>query len=325
MEATGNKMDYLINGTDEGFTTTEFDYGSIVTPCHAKAVQKFGSNVLPTLFSLVFIFGLLGNVLVVLVLIKYKKFKSMIDIYLLNLAISDLLFIFSLPFRIYYSVYDWVFGDTMCKFYTGIFFLCFYSGSFFIVLLSIDRYLDIVYSASALKARVKRCGIITSIHTWGLAILVSSPGFVFFRLQMENNRKSCTSHFPYESYFAWNKFLILKKFFVGLIFPLIITTFCYVRILYTLWRSRNEKNKTVWLIFIIMIIYFLFWAPNNIALLLQLFHTSFFVDNCDNLKGMNIALQLTETLAVAHCCINPLIYAFASEKFRKYVISFFHL
>lgn len=313
-----------INGiTDEAFVTTEFDYDSVVTPCYPVAVQKFVSNVLPTLYSLVFIFGLVGNVLVVLVLIKYKKFKSMTNIYLLNLAISDLLFIFSLPFWIYYAANDWVFGDAMCKINSGIYFLGFYSGSFFIVLLTIDRYLDIVYSVPVLKARAIRYGIITSIHTWGLAILVSSPGLVFFRLQMEDNRKSCTSYFPYESNFEWNKFLILKMFFIGLIFPMMIMTFCYSRILNTLLRSR-KKNKTVWLIFIIMVIYFLFWAPNNIVLLLQLFHTSFSADSCDNLKRMNMALQLTETLAVAHCCINPLIYAFAIEKSRKYIISLCH-
>lgn len=314
-----------MNGiTDEAFPITEFDYDGAVAPCHSVGLQTFISNFLPAFYSLVFIFGLVGNVLVVLDLIKYKKIKSMTDIYLLNLAISDLLFIFSLPFRIYYSIHDWIFGDTICKIYAGIFFLRFYSGSFFIVLVTIDRYLDIVYSASALKSQTICYGIITSIHTWGLAIVVSSPGLVFFSLQVENYKKSCTSNFPHESNFAWNKFFILKMFFIGLIFPMMIVAFCYARILSTLLKSRNVKNKTAWLIFIIMIAYFLFWAPNNIFFLLQLFHTSFFADNCDDLKRMNIALQLTETLAVAHCCINPLIYAFASEKFKKYVISFFH-
>ncbi|KAM6453369.1 C-C chemokine receptor type 5-like isoform 1-T2 [Liasis olivaceus] len=317
-------MDYMANGTDEGFTTTEFDYGSIVTPCHAKAVQKFGSNVLPTLFSLVFIFGLLGNMLVVVILIKYKKFKSMTDIYLLNLAISDLLFIFSLPFRIYYSANDWVFGDAMCRINSGIYFLGFYSGSFFIILLTIDRYLAIVYAVFALKARTVLYGIITSIITWILALLASSPGTVFYKVQMENDRKTCSLHFPQESNFPWNKFLTLKLNFIGLIFPMMVMAFCYARIINTLLRCRNEKkNKAVRLIFIIMIVYFLFWAPYNIALLLQLFQAELSLDNCGNLSSIGVAIQVTETLAIAHCCINPVIYAFAGEKFRKYTITFF--
>ncbi|XP_063160074.1 C-C chemokine receptor type 5-like [Candoia aspera] len=317
-------MDNLLNGTDEAFTTTEFDYDSIVTPCQAKAVQNFGSNVLPTLYSLVFIFGLLGNMLVVLILIKYKRFKSMTDIYLLNLAISDLLFIFSLPFRIYYAANDWVFGDAMCKIHSGIYFLGFYSGSFFIILLTIDRYLAIVYAVFALKARTVLYGIITSIITWILALLASSPGIVFYMEQMENDRKTCSSHFPLQSHFAWNKFFTLKLNFIGLIFPMMVMTFCYARIINTLLRCRNEKkNKAVRLIFIIMIVYFLFWAPYNIVLLLQLFQSALSLDKCDNLSSLGVAVQVTETLAVAHCCINPVIYAFAGEKFRKYTMIFF--
>ncbi|XP_013920630.1 PREDICTED: C-C chemokine receptor type 5-like [Thamnophis sirtalis] len=313
-------MDNLINGTNEGSTTTEFDYNDMATPCPAKAVQKFGSNILPILYSLVFIFGLLGNMLVVLILIKYKKFKSMTDIYLLNLAISDLLFIFSMPFRIHYVVDEWVFGDAICKIISGIYFLSFYSGSFFIILLTIDRYLAIVYAVFALKARTVFYGIITSIITWGLAILACSPGIIFHMAQEEAGRITCSFHFPYQSHFEWNMFFTLELNFIGLIFPMMVMTFCYACIINTLLRCRNEKkNKAVRLIFIIMIVYFLFWAPYNVVLLIQLFK----MDKCSRLSGIGLAIQMTEALAIAHCCINPVIYAFAGEKFRKYTITFF--
>ncbi|KAM3822278.1 C-C chemokine receptor type 5-like isoform 1-T5 [Vipera latastei] len=317
-------MDNLINETNEVMTTTEYDYSGMVTPCQAKAAEKFGSSVLPTLYSLVFIFGLLGNMLVVLILIKYKKFKSMTDIYLLNLAISDLLFIFSIPLRIHYVVDEWVFGDAMCKIISGIYFLSFYSGSFFIILLTIDRYLAIVYAVFALKARTVFYGIITSIITWGLAILACSPGIVFHEIQTENETIKCSFHFPPETHSGWNKFFTLELNFLGLIFPMIVMTFCYACIINTLLRCRNEKkNKAVRLIFIIMIVYFLFWAPYNIVLLIQLFQTALSLDNCTSLSSIGIAIQVTETLAIAHCCINPVIYAFAGEKFRKYTITFF--
>uniref|UniRef100_A0A8C5SPB9 G-protein coupled receptors family 1 profile domain-containing protein n=1 Tax=Laticauda laticaudata TaxID=8630 RepID=A0A8C5SPB9_LATLA len=317
-------MDNLINGTNEVFTTTEYDYSDMVTPCQAKAAQKFGSSILPTLYSLVFIFGLLGNMLVVLILIKYKKFKSMTDIYLLNLAISDLLFIFSIPFRIHYVIDEWVFGDPMCKIIGGIYFLSFYSGSFFIILLTIDRYLAIVYAVFALKARTVFYGIITSIITWSLAILACSPGIIFTTAQGENGRITCSFHFPHQSHFRWNMFFTLELNFIGLIFPMMVMTFCYACIINTLLRCRNEKkNKAVRLIFIIMIVYFLFWAPYNVVLLIQLFQTDLSLDNCSKLNGIGIAIQVTETLAIAHCCINPVIYAFAGEKFRKYTITFF--
>ncbi|XP_070586261.1 C-C chemokine receptor type 5-like [Erythrolamprus reginae] len=317
-------MDNLINGTNEVSTTTEYDYSEVVTPCQAKAAQNFSSYFVPNVYSLVFVFGLLGNMLVVLILIKYKKFKSMTDIYLLNLAISDLLFIFSIPFRVHYVIYEWVFGDAMCKIFSGIYFLSFYSGSFFIILLTIDRYLAIVYAVIALKARKVFYGIITSIITWGLAILACTPGIIFHMAQEENNRITCSFHFPHASHFAWNLFFTLELNLIGLVFPMMVMIFCYACIINTLLRCRNEKkNKAVRLIFIIMIVYFLFWAPYNVALLIQLFQTDLSLNNCRMLSGTGIAIQATETLAVAHCCINPVIYAFAGEKFRKYTITFF--
>uniref|UniRef100_A0A674K342 G-protein coupled receptors family 1 profile domain-containing protein n=1 Tax=Terrapene triunguis TaxID=2587831 RepID=A0A674K342_9SAUR len=50
---------------------------------------------------------------IVLILIKYKRLRSMTDIYLLNLANSDLLFILSLPFWAYYAACEWDFGNAI--------------------------------------------------------------------------------------------------------------------------------------------------------------------------------------------------------------------
>lgn len=107
-------------------------------------IRAFGELFLPPLYSLVFLFGLLGNSVVVFGLFKYKRLKSMTDVYLLNLAISDLLFVLSLPFWGYYAADQWVFGLGLCKLISWIYLVGFYSGIFFITLMSIDRYLAIV-------------------------------------------------------------------------------------------------------------------------------------------------------------------------------------
>ncbi|XP_067417712.1 C-C chemokine receptor type 5-like [Emydura macquarii macquarii] len=309
--------------TEETDTTT-YDYYSGSEPCQKADVKKSASLFLPPLYSLVLIFGLVGNVLVVLILIKYKRLRSMTDIYLLNLAISDLLFILSLPFWAYYTAHEWDFGNAMCKILSGVYYTGFYSGIFFIIFLTLDRYLAIVHAVFALKARTVAHGIFTSVFIWVVAILISLPGVIFHSVQKEKDHWTCSSHYPSGYETQWKQFLILKMNILGLVIPLVIMIFCYTEIIKTLLRCRNEKkHKAVRLIFIIMIVYFIFWAPFNIVALIYTFQASFSLDNCENSNQLEIALQVTESIAMIHCCINPVIYAFVGEKFRKYLYTFF--
>ncbi|CAM5111731.1 unnamed protein product [Natator depressus] len=309
--------------TEEAVTTTYY-YDPESEPCQKADVKKFASQFLPLLYSFVLIFGLVGNVLVVLILIKYKRLRSMTDIYLLNLAISDLLFILSLPFWAYYAAREWDFGNAMCKILSGVYYAGFYSGIFFIILLTIDRYLAIVHAVFALKARTIAHGIFTSVFIWVVAILASLPGFIFHSVQKEGAHWTCSPHYPSGYEIKWKQFLILKMNILGLFIPLVIMIFCYAEIIKTLLRCRNEKkHKAVRLIFIIMIVYFLFWTPFNIVVLMYTFQDSFFLNNCDSSSQLELAIQVTEAVAMIHCCINPVIYAFVGEKFRKYLYTFF--
>ncbi|OBS59259.1 hypothetical protein A6R68_09615, partial [Neotoma lepida] len=117
--------------------TTPYDYDD-GEPCHKYNVKQIGAWILPPLYSLVFIFGFVGNMLVILILISCKKLKSMTDIYLFNLAISDLLFLLTLPVWAHYAANEWVFGDIMCKLFTGLYHIGYFGGIFFIILLTID-------------------------------------------------------------------------------------------------------------------------------------------------------------------------------------------
>ncbi|XP_049633349.1 C-C chemokine receptor type 5-like [Suncus etruscus] len=312
-------MDYQVA------TTADYiDYG-LSEPCQKTSVKQIAAKLLPPLYSLVFIFGVVGNLLVVLTLIKCKKLKNMSDIYLLNLAISDLLFLLTLPFWAHYAVYKWVLGDAMCKLFTGLYHIGYFGGIFFIILLTIDRYLAIVHAVFALKARTVTFGVVTSVVTWVVAIFASLPGIIFTRSQKEGLHYTCSPHFPTNQYHFWKKFQALKMVILGLVLPLLVMTICYSGILKTLLRCRNEekRQRAVRLIFAIMIMYFLFWTPYNIVLLLTTFQQFFGLNNCQSSNRLDQAMQVTETLGMTHCCINPVIYAFVGEKFRSYLLGFF--
>ncbi|XP_066206440.1 C-C chemokine receptor type 1-like [Saccopteryx leptura] len=317
MEIPTSTMDYD--------RTTEFDYGDS-TPCQKEHLRSFAAQLLPPLYSLVFVTGLVGNILVVLVLLQHKRLKNMTNIYVLNLAIFDLLFLFTLPFWIHHYRTDyWVFGTVTCKLLEGLYYVGLYSEIFFIILLTIDRYLAIVHAVFALRARTVTFGIITSLVVWVLAILVAIPGFYFSESQKEFSRYSCTVYFPHEYHNHWKWFLALKLNILGLVLPLVIMIICYTGIIKILLRRPNErKSKAVRLIFVIMIIFFLFWTPFNLTKFVAAFADVFLDNNCEQNEQLDLAIQVTEVIAYMHCCVNPIIYVFVGERFREYLCQLFH-
>ncbi|XP_044540600.1 C-C chemokine receptor type 3-like, partial [Gracilinanus agilis] len=319
----GNMATYSMDIMDISEEATTFDY-DFSMPCQKMNIKELGAKFLPPLYSFVLIVGLLGNILVVLILTKYKRFKSMTNIYLFNLAISDLLFLFTLPFWIDYAKKnDWVFGHTMCKILSGLYYMGLYSEIFFIVLLTIDRYLAVVYAVFALKARTVTFGIFTSIVTWGLSALAALPEVIFHESQEDLENHICSPRYPENNEATWKRFQALRMNILGLAIPLAIMIICYTGIIKKLLRCRNEKKyKAVKLIFVIMIVFFLFWAPYNLTLLLTAFQSSFFTADCERSKQLDLAMQVTEVIAYTHCCVNPVIYAFVGERFRKYLCLF---
>lgn len=311
--------------TPKGYEgTTEYDYED-TTPCQKEELRALGSQLLPPLYSLVFVIGLVGNILVVLVLMQYKRLKSMTSIYLLNLAISDLLFLFMMPFWIDYNVRDnWAFSNGTCRLLSGLYYVSLYSEIFFITLLTIDRYLAIVHAVFALRARTVTFGIITSLITWVLAILAAIPGFYFSKVQWELTHYTCNLHFPHEHLKQWQRFQALKLNVLGLILPLVVMIVCYTGIIKILLKRPNEKKaRAVRLIFVVMIIFFLFWTPYNLTIFFTAFQSSLLANECEQSKQLDLALQLTEVIASTHCCVNPVIYAFVGERFRSYLRQLF--
>ncbi|XP_037684831.1 C-C chemokine receptor type 3 [Choloepus didactylus] len=305
--------------------TTTFDY-EWAMPCEKLNIKDLGAQFLPPLYSLVFIVGLLGNVVVVVILAKYRRLKIMTNIYLLNLAISDLLSLFTLPFWIHYVGWnEWVFGHFMCKLLSGLYYMGLYSEIFFIILLTIDRYLAIVHAVLSLRARTVTIGILTSVVTWVLAGLAALPEFLFRELEKEDGQFMCNSFYPEDETEAWKSFHALRMNILGLVLPLLIMAVCYSGIIKTLLKCRNKKKyKAIRLIFVIMVVFFIFWTPYHLVLLLSAFQIVFLESNCEQSKQLDLALLVTEVIAYTHCCVNPVIYAFVGERFRKFLRHFLH-
>ncbi|XP_061442114.1 CX3C chemokine receptor 1 [Rhineura floridana] len=293
---------------------TEYAYEEAASLCEKMDIQTFGKIFLPILYALVFTIGLVGNFLVILTIVKGGRQNSITDIFLLNLAISDVLFVVSLPFWASYIVRGWTLGNLSCQIVSSFYSVGLFGGMFFITVISFDRYLAIVCATCLMKTRTIRCGYLVSLVIWAMAILFAAPQFVFIR----KSESECTSLYPEHLQDIWPIVIYAENNIIGFLLPLCIMTFCYLMIIKTLISCKNHRKKrAIKLILLVVIVFFLFWTPYHISLFLQILRFYDFFQNCSSLRLLDYTMQVTESLAFSHCCLNPIIYAFAGEKFRK--------
>ncbi|CAI5663133.1 unnamed protein product [Oreochromis niloticus] len=295
---------------------SDFDYGDY--PPANSTVQEFSKVFLATLYSLVFILGFIGNGLVVCVLVKQCNQSNLTDICLFNLALSDLLFVFTLPFYSHYArVGQWTFGDFMCRLISGSHHIGFFSSIFLMVVMTLDRYMIIVHAHRVARYRTKRAAIILTVLVWMLSLFVSLPDFIFIKaIGQESQGVEC--YYPEESK-VWEHYNLFTTNVLGLVIPLLVMVGCYSRIIPTLVSMRTAKKyRIVKLIICIVVAFFLLWAPYNISLFLKFLLEKEIILN-DKVLDENIRLSITvtEAFAYTHCCLNPIIYAFVGEKFMR--------
>lgn len=302
--------------TEESVTITDYVYEDLPPPCNKTDILMLGKRVLPVLYVIVFALGLVGNVVVVFTIVKGGRQKNITDIFLLNLAISDLLFVVSLPLWASYLIHGWTLGDIFCKVISSFYYVGFFGGIFFITVISIDRYLAIVHATYFIKARSVSRAYLTSFVVWILAIFFSAPHFVF----VQKSERKCAPQYPDHLNKIWPVFSYLETNIIGFLLPICIMGFCYLRIIRTLFSCKNHRKKrAVKLILMVVIVFFLFWTPYHVSLFLRTLWYYDVFEACSVLRFLDYFVLVTESLAFSHCCLNPIIYTFAGEKFRKFL------
>ncbi|KAJ0000191.1 hypothetical protein NQD34_012033, partial [Periophthalmus magnuspinnatus] len=276
---------------------------------------------LPILFTLFFVLGILGNSLVLWVIACGVRLRSMTDVCLLNLAVADLLLVCTLPFLAHQAWDQWRFGDIMCKLVLGVYHIVLYCGIFFICLMSIDRYLAIVHAVYAMRARTRSFGMIAAGVIWIAGFCASFPDVIFLQQQfVTNTTMMCFPFYPKqdqdEKHF-WRVFSFFKMNVLGLFVPLLILGFCYSQILWRLMSSRTSKKQAIRLVLIVVAVFFCCWVPYNVVVFLKALELLDINVKCASSQAIALALPITEAMSYSHSCLNPILYVFVGEKFRR--------
>nr|XP_056717596.1 C-X-C chemokine receptor type 1-like [Euleptes europaea] len=306
------------------FDYSSYDYTGI--PTHAAAPCRSDSNsavlkyFVAFFYVLVCLLSLVGNSLVVLVITYNKGNHSVTDVYLLHLAIADLLFALTLPIWATFRAHEWIFGNVMCKATSVLKEVNFYSGVLLLAFISIDRYLAIVYATHAVTEK-RHWVKFVCFGIWLFSFLISFP-MVVFRNAFRHNSSSemvCYEDIQGEKTSEWRVILRILPQVFGFIIPLIIMFFCYGVTVHRLFQTKNsQKTKAMKVIITIVVVFLLCWLPYNISLLADtLMRINVIGETCDRRKSIDVAISSTEILGFAHSCINPIIYAFIGQKFRN--------
>lgn len=255
------------------------------------------------------------------------RLRSMTDVCLLNLAMADLLLVITLPFLAHQAWDQWRFGDVMCKLVLGVYNIVFYCGIFFICLMSIDRYLAVVHAVYALRVRTRSFGMIAAGLTWVAGFLASFPDNIFLQQKLLSDRMVC---FPFDpemeqndsnsSRHFWRVFSIFKMNTLGLFVPLFFMGFCYSQILWRLMSSQTSKKQAIRLVLVVVVAFFCCWVPLNVASFFKALELMDVYTECDQSKAIALALQVSEAVSYSHCCLNPVLYVFVGEKFRRHLL-----
>ncbi|XP_066508952.1 chemokine XC receptor 1-like [Hoplias malabaricus] len=310
--------DYMLYTTEPDNITYYYEY--IDDECHKTEVHQFECIITPVFFSVITMFSCVGNALVLWVLVRYKNLKSLTNAFLLNLALSNLVFTFGLPFwAYYYSVGRWTFGEVTCKAVSYVFFLGFYSSIIFLTTMTVHRYVAVVHPQSVISNRKRYHSVLTSVVLWVLSLCAATPHVIFTTAVIDDNTEGqvyCDYHD-----IKWKNVGTYQQngFFLA---AFITITFCYIQILERLLRPMaHTRRKTVKLILCIVVVFFIGWAPYNITIFLYTF-ISFNIapfNECNVSTTIDYVSYVSRLVAFSHCCLNPVFYVFMGSKFQNHL------
>lgn len=295
--------------------------------CSLEEVRQFSRKFVPIAYSLICVFGLLGNILVVITFAFYKKAKSMTDVYLLNMAIADILFVLTLPFwAVTHATGKWTFSNDVCKLMKGIYAVNFNCGMLLLACISVDRYIAIVQATKSFwfRSRTLAHSKIICLVVWVLSLVISSPTFVFNqKYNMQNsNVYVCEPKYDQESDpIMWKLLVLVLQLLFGFFVPLVLMVFCYMFIVKTLVQAQNSKrHRAIRVVIAVVLVFLACQIPHNIILLMTAANLGRVNRSCGHEKLMGYTENVTEVLAFLHCCLNPVLYAFIGQRFRNYFL-----
>ncbi|NXD82991.1 SUCR1 protein, partial [Halcyon senegalensis] len=283
---------------------------------------------LPTMYSLEFILGFIGNTIAVFGYIFCLKNWKSCNIYLFNLSLSDLLFLCTLPILVNsYSRDQWAKTSILCHSNRFLLHANLYSSILFLTIISIDRYMIIKHPFREHFLQKRKTALIVCVTIWIGVILELLPLMYFLEPLTPANSYRCLD---YASSGDPTKSLIYSLFLTvfGFLIPLLIMCCFYVKMVLFL-KGRSEHlsslltlEKPLTLVVLTMVFFSLLFTPYHIMRNVRLASRIPALEVSACTQGLiNTAYIITRPIAFLNSAINPVFYFLMGDQFREMLMA----
>ncbi|KAF1375565.1 hypothetical protein PFLUV_G00221510 [Perca fluviatilis] len=277
--------------------------------------------VITALYSIVCVVGLVGNVLVMYIIVRYTKMKTATNIYIFNLALADALVTSTLPFQsVNYLMGTWPFGDILCKMVMSIDYYNMFTSIFTLTTMSIDRYVAVCHPVKALDFRTPRNAKIVNVCNWILSSAIGLPVmFMASTVLSPSSIVDCKLIFPIPSWY-WETLLKICVFIFAFIMPVLIITVCYglmilrlksVRMLSGSQEKDRNLRRITRMVLVVVAVFIVCWTPIHIFVIITA------LINIPSSTLQTITWHFCIALGYTNSSLNPVLYGYLDENFKR--------
>ncbi|XP_076594203.1 free fatty acid receptor 2-like [Chaetodon auriga] len=252
-------------------------------------MQECHTGLCLSVYIITFVLGFPANVLAFYTFCKKVRQKPMpIDILLLNLTISDLLFLLFLPFKMHEVMNNmlWDMPYPLCPLSGFIFYMTIYNSTFFLTAVSVERYLGVAYPIQHSLKRRPVYAVAASVFFWIFSFINLSIVFIMPFINSENSLNATLGHNAsassatgdkkevcYENFTqAQLKVLLpvrLELCVVLFCIPLLICSFCYINFIRILSKlqhiGRRRRLRAIGMALGTLLVFGFCFGPYNVS------------------------------------------------------------
>ncbi|XP_010203589.1 G-protein coupled receptor 15 [Colius striatus] len=293
-------------------TTVTFNYDYYDDNCQYQHLQHM-STFLPILYTAVFLVGIVGNSILIVALVFKRRVQRLIDIFIINLAVSDFIFLITLPFWVDKEASDgsWRVGSFLCKASSYVISVNMYCSILLLTCMSADRYLAIMHPSIARQVRTRSYSSGLCICVWLLSCCLGLPTLLSRELNTQYGKTYCTDKATTEAKQIMSLMLLILAFF----FPLlsILTFYCSITRRLCVHYQRSGKHdkklrKSIKIVFIVVAAFVISWVPFNLFKLMAILLGLLKQTDCFPDMVAQLGMQVSSPFAFANSCANPFIY-----------------